>query len=506
MSDLVQRFDAIVRAGAARAAVVEGDRALSYSDLWRWSDRLAAALDHPGGEVAGHPVALVLPNSAGFVAAFLAAARAGAVVAPLSPGYRLQELTHYLRDMEPAAVLVDGETAPLVQTALGAGTSSPRVHLVTEAPPGDTLATGDDGARPRPATADGSLLLLYTSGSTGPAKRVIRSHRQLLAEIEALHALLAVTAADRFLGASPFSHVNGLVRSMLTAVLGGATLYPVRRFGRRAVLELIGRERLTFFGGVPPMFARLGQTPPGLAADLSTLRIVFSASAPLVPADARAFHRAHGVYVRQLYGSTETGTITYNDHPRIEERLESVGRPLPGVRIAVLGEDGRPVPPGVEGQIAVASPFAIGAYHGNPDATRASFRDGAYLTGDLGRLAADGFLTLTGRTSLLINRGGYKVNPVEVETAMRRHPKVADVAVVGVTGPGGDEVIRGVVVPRATCTPEEIIAHCREWIADYKIPSQIEFCAQLPRTPTGKVRRQWLRDGDPSGAIGSRPD
>jgi long-chain acyl-CoA synthetase len=495
---LAERFDMVRRAVGGRPAIVADGGALSYERLGQWSEVVAGSLDR-SRSVSGRRVALVLPNGGAFVAAFLGAARSGAVVAPLNPGYRRQEVEHYLADMGPAAVVVCLETAPLVGEALSRLAEPPRLLLVGDPGTCEILSPGGGAGGPDPVPAWPSpplpsppLLLLYTSGSTGPPKRVIRTHAQLLAEIDALSAVFAVTPGDRFLGAVPFSHVNGLVRSMLTATLGGASLYPVRHFARRTLLELVGRERLTFFGAVPPMIVMLARTRAREREDLSTLRLIFSASAPLIADDTLAFRRAFGIVVRQLYGSTETGTISFNDHPRPEQHLESVGRALPGVRLAVLDESGRPLPPGVEGEITVSSPFAVTGYDGNEAATGRSFRDGVYLTGDLGRIDEGGTLTLTGRKSFMINRGGYKVNPYEVEQAIRRHPKVADVTVLGAPGPHGDQVVRCLVVSREPCTAEEIARHCREWIADYKIPSHIEFHESLPRTVTGKIRRDAL--------------
>jgi long-chain acyl-CoA synthetase len=150
------------------------------------------------------------------------------------------------------------------------------------------------------------------------------------------------------------------------------------------------------------------------------------------------------------------------------------------------------MPPGMEGEVVIASPGAIRAYGGNPEASAASFRDGFYLSGDLGRKDADGHLRLTGRKQFLINRGGFKVNPLEVEEAIRAHPKVREVAVVGAPGSHGDDVVRCVVVTSEPCTPEEIVRHCEARIADYKIPSRIEFRDELPKSETGKVLRQRL--------------
>jgi long-chain acyl-CoA synthetase len=321
---------------------------------------------------------------------------------------------------------------------------------------------------------------------------VIRTYGNLLFELERLATAFHVGEEHRFLGAAPFSHVNGLVRTMLTSMFVGATLHPMRQFHRRGALELIARERITFFCAVPYMFIVLADTPIRGTVDLSSLQTVLSASAPLLPDDSRRFQAKYGHWVRQLYGSTETGTISVNLDPDPAAHLESVGLPLPDVRVDVVDDFGRPVAAGVEGEVVIASPGAITGYAGNAEATAASFREGFYRSGDLGRKGVDGHLTLTGRTKFLINRGGFKVNPLEVEQAIQSHPKVREVAVVGVPAPHGDDVVRSVVVASGSCTAEEIVRHCEGRIADYKIPSRIEFRDALPKSETGKLLRQKL--------------
>jgi long-chain acyl-CoA synthetase len=239
------------------------------------------------------------------------------------------------------------------------------------------------------------------------------------------------------------------------------------------------------------MFVVLGQTPARSDVDLSTLRVAFSSSAPLLAADVARFRDRYGVIVRQLYGSTETGTISFD---REERRSPgSVGTPLPGIRVDVVDDQGRPLPAAEEGELVVTSPFAATGYLGNAAATAESFRDGRYFTGDLGRRDAAGAVIITGRKKLLINRGGFKVNPYEVEEAIRTHPKVREVAVVGAPGPHGDEVVRAVIVAREPCTAEEILAHCGGLIADFKIPARIDFVDALPTSPTGKILRADLK-------------
>jgi len=280
---------------------------------------------------------------------------------------------------------------------------------------------------------------------------------------------------------------------MMTSMFVGATLYPVPEFKRREVLEIITREKVTYFGAVPYMYVILAATPLRGEVDLSSIRIAFSSSAPLLPDNNRRFLAKYGIFVRQLYGSTETGTISVNIDPNVDECLESVGLPLEGMRIEVLDDEGKPRFTGQEGEVAIASPSAITAYDKNPEANAKSFRDGFYLSGDLGFKNERGYLTLTGRKKFLINRGGYEVNPVEVEQAIQSHPKIQEVVVLGAPTPHGDQMIRSVIVAHAPCTEAEIIEHCSSKIADYKIPSLIEFLDELPKSQTGKILRNKLK-------------
>lgn len=484
-------FDRTAARSGSRPAVCEAGQDWTYAELRARSEDVSRCLG-PLCRQPGQRIGLMVPNSAAFVAAFYGIARVGGVVAPLNFRYRSQELTYYLDDCNAVALVVSTDTVEQAREALAGMTRPPPLVLMDDAGSCRLLSQGHAEPVAAPAAGAPPLLQQYTSGSTGAPKRVIRTHENLLFELERLAAVFALGPDDRFLGAAPFSHVNGLVRTMMTSIFVGATLHPVREFRRREVLALIARERLTFFGGVPYMFVLLADTPVRGEVDLTSLRTAFSSSAPLLADDNRRFHVKYGLHVRQLYGSTETGTISVNLSPQVGECLESVGTPLPGVRIEIVDDHGAPLPPGHEGEVAIASPGAIRAYEGNPAASAASFRDGFYLSGDLGRMDGGGSLTLTGRKKFLINRGGYKVNPLEVEQAIQSHPKVREVVVVGVPGPHGDDIVRCVVVAREPCTAEEIVVHCQRRIADFKIPSRIEFRDALPKSETGKILRHKL--------------
>jgi long-chain acyl-CoA synthetase len=472
-------------------AVREGDREITFRDLLRWSQALSRTLE-PTLREPGQRVALLLHNSAAFVAAFFAITRLGGVVAPLSTLYRSQELVYYLNDLDAVAALTDSVFLEQVTAIMPRLKRAPALLEVSVGGDARLIQPGSGGGRPTRTADSAPLVQQYTSGSTGAPKRVVRTHSALHLELETLHTMFETGEADRFLGVTPFSHVNGLVRTMMSAMYTGATLYPVEEFKRREILDLLTRERITFLGAVPQVFSILSQTPTRGEVDLSALRITFSSSAPLLAADNRRFHARYGIVVRQLYGSTETGSVSFNRDSDPESCVESVGSSIDGVRVEVLDEKGQPLAPGVEGELTIVSPFAASGYVDNEAATRECFRGGAYFSGDLGTKDARGCLTITGRKKLMINRGGFKVNPYEVEAAIREHPKVVEVAAFGARSPQGDDLVCAVIVSSEVCTTEEILAHCRERIADFKIPSRVEFRDTLPKSATGKILRTQL--------------
>lgn len=496
-SSFSARFDELADGRAERLAIREPELDWRYADVHARSLAVTDLLLELGVR-RGAAVALMAPNSGAFVSSFLGITRAGGAVAPFNVRYQQQELVYYLGDTRAAAIVAATDLVPVVSESLATLEDPPALVAVTAdgschvVRPGAAKAAAAWGQSDSGGAGATPLLLQYTSGSTGAPKRIIRTDRMLSDELDRLARAFGLGEDDRFLGAAPFSHVNGLVRTMMTSMHVGGTLYPVPAFSRRPVLELMTTERITYFGAVPYMFAILARSPVRGEVDLSSLRIAFSASAPLLPDDNRLFAQKYGPYVRQLYGSTETGTISVNLQDPASERLESVGLPLDGIRIEIRDEDGQRLGPGEEGEVAIASPHAITAYDGNPEATAASFRDGFYLSGDLGVQDAEGYLTLTGRKKFLINRGGFKVNPNEVEKAVLSHPGVAEVVVLGAPSSFGDDLVRCVVVRAGPCTEDEILEHCRTRIADYKVPSLVEFREELPKSPTGKILRSEL--------------
>ncbi len=470
-----------------RPALVSGSLRLTYADLNARVDACAADLVGRGVRC-GDRVALLLPNGVDFVVAFFAVLRAGGVVVPLNDQYQERELGTFLDSCGVSRVIAAAAHRELCSRVL-ADRPTPCELIVAEE--WDPSAVGELRDPASASPPDQPVMYQFSSGSTGMPKRIGRRHANLLFELESFRTTLGIRPDDRFLGVAPFSHVNGLMRSMMASLYAGACLYPVPRFEREAVARLVSDAGLTVFIAVPFMFGMLARSRFDPPADFSSLRLCVSASAPMPAHLNREFLARFGRPVRQLYGSTETGTISVNLEPDLSDTLDSVGRPLAGVEVEVWDESGRRVEAGETGEIVVRSPAAIRSYEGAEGGAE-SFRDGWFLTGDLGRLDRWGNLYMVGRKKFFINKGGYKINPQEIEDLLASHPAVEEAAVVGVPTAFDDEKVKAVVVPRAPVEPEELMAFCRGRIADFKIPSIIEFREELPKSPAGKVRKKLL--------------
>lgn len=488
MQTLPELFDRITQTYASRTAIVSSDGALTYADVRARVFALAAELARRGirpGDRAG----VLFRNSADFVIAYWAVLNAGAVAVPLNDHYQQKEILYFVDTCELKLILTGESFRPLCETVLPHARASCEL-LVREA--WDALAI-DPHWQPARLNPKAPVMFQFSSGSTGTPKRIARPHTKILRELDALVDALRLNPQDRFLGVAPFSHVNGLMRTMLASFRAGATLYPAA-FERHRVAELIERERLTVFISVPFMFITLAQTRFERVPDFSSLRLCVSASAPLPLKYNREFRQKFGSSIRQLYGSTETGTMSVNLDGDIENTPDSVGAPLPGVAFAIVDGDDKRLPAGEVGEVLVSSPWAIDGYEDLPEFNTEVFRAGFFYTGDLGRLDAEGRLFLQGRLKFLINKGGFKIDPREVEEVLESHPGIEQVAVVGVPTPYGDDKVKAVIVRRLPCTQLELAEFCRGKIADFKIPSVFEFREELPTSPTGKLRRALLTD------------
>lgn len=482
-----------------RTAVVYRDERLSFAALVERIERLASGLADLGIEP-GDAVGLVLRDDPWYLASFHAVAALGAKVVPANPAFKQPELEFWFRSTGVKAVISDERTAGVCERIV-AGFDHPVTVIGSGAGHGSvvTLAglveAGSPG-RLGPRSPEEPLVGQFSSGSTGRPKRLDRTHAQCVAEAEAYLAL-GLDTEDKILAAVPLFHTWGMGACIFGAAISGATLVILEDphpflLKRHRALELIEAERITFFPGVPFNYRLMAESPSD--ADLSSLRLCFTAGMAMPRETFEAFGERFGVLVRQLYGSTETGMIAANLSDDPVGTFASVGRPVKGIELGIVDDDGEPVPEGEIGEVTVAGAALTEGYADLPELTAVAFREGRYFTGDLGRIDADGMLYIEGRKKLLIETGGFKVDPIEVEAVLLDHPAIAEAVVVGVdTDVAGEQRVKAVLVPTGS-EPEarEMILYCRERLANFKVPQEVEFRDEIPKSPLGKVLRKYL--------------
>jgi len=506
---VAELFDEQVRQYASRECLISGSRRLTYDRVGADSDALAAALKGLGIEP-GDRLAVDLPNWPEWIVALLATAKLGAVFVPVYPSLGYHELRYQLRNTE-ASLAVAAESLgeidylelfedligelPDLQYLVSVGREEfwydDRVFQFS-----DLVARGKRATRPLNAgSADAPLATIYTSGTMGKPKGVVLTHRNLVHSALSAADALRQDEHDRVLASVPFFTVFGM-QAALTTLLTGGTLVLQARFEPGAALDLISRERITVFHGVPTVFQLLMADGEFGNTDLSTVRTGVVAGAPVSVDLVRRIRQWNNVQIG--YGLTETGptvTLTRFDDS-VERRETTVGRPTPGVDVRVVDlASGALHGPEAVGELAVRGPNVMAGYHRMPSATkRALTADGFFLTGDLASVDEDGFVSIVGRRKTMIIRGGYSVFPRELEDVLRTHPAVEDACAVGIPNEVLGEIICVCViaVEGAIVTGDELKDYCRDQVADYKVPDCVRFFDTFPMTGSGKVKRQEL--------------
>lgn len=480
--------------GEGRWALHDSRQGYTYGRLVEAVLRMAGHLQG-WGVGPGTSVAIHLPNSVEFAVSYAAALATGADVLLLPTGLRAEEVRYYRSLIRPVIAVIDSPFRSMWDAAEGTASAkgSPRLLARGESHGLEGLWAASPPEPFRPPSREGGVFQ-YSSGSTGKPKGVRRRAEQLRREAASFLAATNLGPEDRILAAVPLFHSHGLCNALYAGAAAGAAVYLQEQFHRREALETISSERITAFPGVPFMFGLLADTRMPAETTLASLRLCFSAGAELPPALWDRFHERWGIPIRQLYGTTETGALTFNLDEDIRKTAASVGRPLPDVEVAVLGEDRAAMPLGAVGEVAVRSPAMAGGYREDPGGGKGAFRDGWFFPGDLGFMDEGGRLYITGRKSLFINVAGKKVDPVEVEQVIARHPQVREVVVLGIPGYYGQEAVKAVVVAHSTCHAEEIVEFCHQSLADYKVPRIVEFREEIPRSMTGKILRKYLMD------------
>jgi|AZIK01.1.fsa_nt_gi long-chain acyl-CoA synthetase len=463
-----------------KLAIVWKDQHYSYQSLGNAVDQLIKDL-HAAGIQAHDQIALFVPNSPEFVIGTLATWAIGASLLPLNTTYTEEELLSYTSNAKVKLVLVTEKEDQKIKD-LGLTT------LVIDAMP-ESIAESPTTAN---VPADSSALVMFSSGSTGTPKQVVRTYGAVIAEILNARKTLSLNSDDIIMCCAPMFHAHGLGNCLLAALMNGGTLViHSGEFNPRKVVKTIAEFGVTIFPSVPFMCKMIASTPFKETPNLERLRLVYTAGAPLDDDTAIAFYERFGIYIGQLYGSTETGAATINAYPNANNRT-SVGKPLANTVIKLIDDDGHPVPTGAEGEIIIQTAAMTNSYTGLAELTAETFKSDGYHTGDLGIMDTDGYLRISGRKKLMINVAGNKVDPLDIEKIVKQLPGVIDAVALGKPDPLYGEVVKVAIVSSGNLTAEDVRAHCTQHLVEYKVPKIIDFISEIPKSPLGKVLRKYL--------------
>jgi acyl-CoA synthetase (AMP-forming)/AMP-acid ligase II len=458
---------------ASGAVLVCEDRQYRLPDLDALADGLAGTLA-AGGVSTGGRVALMAANRPEFVVALWAIWRLGAVVVLISPAHKRDEVEHALALTQPSHAVGDH---PVLAELMA-------MHHLDE-----PIAPGPPAGSPPAAEAD--ALLVFSSGTTGSPKAVRHTHASLAAAVRHWRAALGLTAADRIQVVTPPSHILGLL-NILTALQVGGWVRLHRRFDVEAMLRHIETDRITVEMAVAPIALAIAAHPDLESFDLSSLRFIMWGATPVTASVADTVTRRTGVAWLPAYGTTELPVIACS--PPGAARLDSVGRPVPGVDVQVVALDtGTPVPTGETCEIWARAASLMAGYL--PDAATAeAVCGGWYRTGDVGYLDDEGWLRITDRCKEMIKVRGFQVAPAEIEAVLHGHPAITDCAVFGVPHAADGETVIAAVTTCAPVTEAELVTLVGERLASYKRPSQVMVVPEIPRLPSGKLLRRVLKE------------
>lgn len=479
--------------------VIHGERRVRYRELWADIAALAHFLKQQG-VARGDRVAILLPNSPEYIAAYYGALAAGGVAVTLNTNGRAREIASWLAHSEAKWLIAEASHAELALAVRGI--PSLRVIVV-----GDTTTleqavvswddvrktgTGDDSAIEIPAP-DVPAAILYTSGTTGRPKGVVLTHGNLASNTRSIVAYLELGSSDRCLSVLPFYYSYGNSVLQTYAAVGGSLVLENSMVYPHQVVARIASERATGFAGVPSTYALLLQRVCLDEYDLGSLRYMTQAGGPMPQTNVFKLRTAlPQVRLFVMYGQTEaTARLTYLPPERLTEKLGSVGVPIPDVAIQIRDESGHEVKRGVVGEVCAHGPNIMHGYWKDPVATTEVVQDGWLRTGDLGYMDDEGYIFLQGRSKDMIKSGAHRINPQDIEEVVGELPEVMEVAVVGIPDDILGQIIKAFIVvqPNASLQATAVKAHCHARLASYKIPRHVEFVNQLPKTASGKIQR-----------------
>lgn len=498
---------------AGKAAIVDAvtGRSCSYGRLARDVRRLAAGLQGRGFRK-GDVLAIMSPNLPEYAIAFHGAASAGGVVTTLNPLYTPDEIAFQLRDSSARMLLTTPALlAKATEAARRSNVEEIAVFGEAEEAAGATAFTSllADGNAPAPGIdpAGDLVALPYSSGTTGFAKGVMLTHRNLVANVVQTSVVFQMDEDEKVSAFLPFFHIYGMNVIMNSCLYHGATLVTMPRFELEPFLQAVQDHGLTRLFLVPPIVLLLAKSPLVAKYDLSTVRSAVSGAAPLDAGTARLCQERIDARVMQGYGLTETSPVTHVvPFGASGTSAASIGPLVPNTDCKIVDvSTGAELGPNQDGEICIRGPQVMKGYLNNEQATKASIDAGGFFhTGDVGHVDEAGDFFIVDRVKELIKYKGYQVPPAELEAHILAHPKVADAAVIGVRDDDGEEVPKAFVVLKEPATAEELMAFVAARVAPYKKIRRVEFTEEIPKSPTGKILRRLLRDGERGAAAPDR--
>ncbi len=495
MTNLAQNLlDSAGRDGD-RPALRLDDSVLTYTELLDASQRMATLLRSKGVEP-GDRVALQMANVPAYPIVFFGALILGATVVPMNPLLRAREVQYYLTD-SGAKIIVAGEQ--MAEAAQEAAKSTGIEAMVVGAMGPDQLP--EEKTQLVEREADDTAVVLYTSGTTGQPKGAELTHHNIGTNTRTTaETIVQVGPDDVIMGCLPLFHVFGLTCGLNASVLAGSCLTLIPRFDGGKALEVIGRDRVTIFEGVPTMYSAMLHHERRAEADLSTLRLCISGGSAMPVEVMRAFESEFECIILEGYGLSETSPVASFNHPDADRRPGTIGTPVRGMELRLVDDNGDDVADGAVGEITIRGEGVMKGYWQRPKDTAEAVPDGWFHSGDLATRDKDGYYTIVDRKKDLIIRGGYNVYPREVEEALYEHPAVAEAAVIGMKHSDlGEEVGAAVALkPGKSVEPDELREHVKQRLAAYKYPRKVWIVDELPKGPTGKVLRREVRPPDES--------
>src|SRR5215208_1267177 len=486
-----------------RPALKLDDAVVTYAQLDDGSARVAAMLREKGIEP-GDRVGIMLPNVPYFAVVYYAVLRAGGVVVPMNPLLKGREVKFYLEDPGAKLMFAWGDFEDAARK--GADEAGAELILVKPGEFEKLLAEHEPNTEVVDRDDADTSVILYTSGTTGKPKGAALTHANLMTTAQgSADQLGELSEDDGLLGALPLFHSFGQTCGLNATVYKGATMTMIPRFDPAKALEIIQRDKVTVFQGVPTMYTAMLHCDSRDKYDTSSVRICMSGGSAMPVEVMRGFEEAFDCKVLEGYGLSETSPVASFNHPDKERKPGSIGTPIKGVEFKLVDDDGNEVDEGEVGEIAIKGHNVMKGYWNREDATKESIKDGWFLTGDMAKVDEEGYFFIVDRKKELIIRGGYNVYPREIEEVLYEHPAVLEAAVLGVEDENmGEEIGAAVVIKEGEdLSEDDIKGYVKEEVANYKYPRKVWFVDELPKGPTGKILKREIEVPSEVEAAGS---